>query len=66
MADVVAELPLDDDVVAALLDHRGAKGEALAAAMACERGEIPALDPTLVMAAYVDAVAWADAHAVVT
>jgi EAL and modified HD-GYP domain-containing signal transduction protein len=66
MEEVVGELPLDEDIVAALLWRHGPKGEALAAAIACERGQIPVLDPTLVMAAYADAVAWADAHAVVT
>jgi c-di-GMP phosphodiesterase len=66
MEEVVAELPLDEDIISALLWRHGAKGEALAAAIACERGQIPALDPTLVLAAYADAVAWADAHAVVS
>jgi EAL and modified HD-GYP domain-containing signal transduction protein len=66
MEEVVAELPLDEDIVSALLWRHGAKGEALAAAIACERGQIPVLDPALVLAAYADAVAWADAHAVVS
>jgi EAL and modified HD-GYP domain-containing signal transduction protein len=45
--------------------HRdGPKGAALTAAIACERGELPADNPGLVLAAYADAVAWADAHAV--
>jgi EAL and modified HD-GYP domain-containing signal transduction protein len=66
MEEVVAELPLERDVVDALLSRQGAKGEALAAAIACERGDLPAVDEALVMAAYADAVAWADTHAVLT
>lgn len=66
MEEVVAELPLDEDIASALLWRHGAKGEALAAAIACERGQLPALDPSLVLAAYADAVVWADAHAVVS
>jgi EAL and modified HD-GYP domain-containing signal transduction protein len=65
MEKVVADLPLAEDVVAALLWRHGPKGEALAAAIACERGQIPAADPTLVLAAYADAVSWADAHTIV-
>jgi EAL and modified HD-GYP domain-containing signal transduction protein len=63
LAEVVAELPLADDVVAALVHRDGPKGAALTAAIACERGELPQGDPGLVLTAYVDAVTWADAHA---
>jgi EAL and modified HD-GYP domain-containing signal transduction protein len=44
--------------------HRtGAKGAALTAAIACERAELPETDRRLVLMAYGDAIAWADAHA---
>ena len=63
LCDVVAQLPLADDVRDALVQRAGPKGEALAAAIACERAELPASDRRLVLMAYADAVAWADAHA---
>jgi EAL and modified HD-GYP domain-containing signal transduction protein len=63
MDEVVAGLPLDTDISAALLHREGPKGAALAGAIACERGELPAQDALLVMAAHTDAIAWADAHA---
>jgi c-di-GMP phosphodiesterase len=62
LAEVVAQLPLDDETVAALVHHTGPKGRALAGAIACERGELPAEHPDLTLAAYADAVAWADLH----
>jgi EAL and modified HD-GYP domain-containing signal transduction protein len=65
LADVVAELPLCDEVAAALVQRTGGKGAALSAAIACERGELPAGDTALALGAYVDAVAWADAHTAV-
>jgi EAL and modified HD-GYP domain-containing signal transduction protein len=64
MAEVVGELPLAEDVHAALVDRAGPKGAALAAAIACERGELPTQDSGLVLAAYADAVRWADQNAV--
>lgn len=63
MADVVGELPLADDVIAALVERRGPMGEALTNAVSCERGELPAADARIYLMAYGDAVAWADAHA---
>lgn len=63
MDAVLAELPLADDVAAALRGGEGPKGEALAAAIACERGELPQHDRALALAAYGDAAMWADAHA---
>ncbi|WP_027007584.1 EAL and HDOD domain-containing protein [Conexibacter woesei] len=63
MEQVVRELPLADDVIDALVHREGVKGEALQHAIACERGELPAQDARMFLAAYVDAVAWADAHA---
>jgi hypothetical protein len=60
---VVERLPLADDVRDALVHRAGAKGEALAATIACERAELPDADRRLVLTAYADAIAWADAHA---
>ncbi|MDX6701058.1 MAG: hypothetical protein QOF26_1284, partial [Baekduia sp.] len=65
LEQVIGELPLAGDVVAALVRREGAKGEALTAAIACERAELPRADAGLYLAAYADAIAWADAHAVV-
>lgn len=65
MERVVADLPLSDDVAAALLHHEGDKGVALAGAIACERGELPTNDPGLLLACYGEAVPWADAHSVI-
>lgn len=61
---VVDDLPLADDIVAALLHREGDKGVALAGAVACERGELPTNDPGLLLGCYGEAVGWADAHAV--
>jgi c-di-GMP phosphodiesterase len=63
LPEVVGGLPLADDVRDALVDRAGPKGEALAAAIACERAELPETDRRLVLMAYGDAIAWADAHA---
>jgi EAL and modified HD-GYP domain-containing signal transduction protein len=63
MEEVVRDLPLADDVIAALVRREGVKGEALTHAIACERGELPARDARIYLMAYGDAVAWADAHA---
>jgi EAL and modified HD-GYP domain-containing signal transduction protein len=63
LPDVVAQLPLADDVRDALVHRAGPKGAALSAAIACERAELPETDRRLVLMAYGDAIAWADAHA---
>jgi EAL and modified HD-GYP domain-containing signal transduction protein len=64
LEEVIGQLPLADDVVAALVRREGDKGEALSAAIACERAELPeGADRGLVLMAYADALAWADAHA---
>jgi EAL and modified HD-GYP domain-containing signal transduction protein len=63
LPEVVNRLPLADDIRDALVDRVGPKGEALAAAIACERAELPETDRRLVLMAYGDAIAWADAHA---
>ena len=51
-----------DEPIGALVHREGVMGEALKHAIACERGELPARDARLFLTAYVDAVAWADAH----
>jgi EAL and modified HD-GYP domain-containing signal transduction protein len=63
LEEVVGQLPLADDVIDALVRRTGPKGAALDAAIACERAELPATDRRLVLMAYGDAIAWADAHA---
>jgi EAL and modified HD-GYP domain-containing signal transduction protein len=60
---VIGQLPLAEDVRDALVLRVGAKGQALDAAIACERAELPETDRRLVLMAYGDAIAWADAHA---
>jgi c-di-GMP phosphodiesterase len=62
LAEVVAQLPLDDEAAAALVHHTGPKGRALSGAVACERGLLPEDAPDLMLTAYADAVAWADLH----
>lgn len=66
MEDVVQALPLSTDVVEALVDRSGLKGQVLTAAIAYERAEwddlpamgIPAAD---VSAAYLESIDWASA-----
>jgi EAL and modified HD-GYP domain-containing signal transduction protein len=66
MADILAELPLSDDVAAAITRHEGIAGKALAKTIAYERGDFdhPALAGharNALTIAYSDAVRWADA-----
>jgi EAL and modified HD-GYP domain-containing signal transduction protein len=63
LPQVVERLPLADDVRDALVHRAGPKGAALAATIACERAQLPDTDRRLVLTAYADAIAWADAHA---
>jgi hypothetical protein len=63
MDDVVAMLPLADDVAGALVDRAGALGEVLGWAIAFERGDfaaLPAAHEDAIAAALRDAIAWAD------
>jgi len=65
--EVLQALPLTDDVKGALLQREGAMGEVLRCAMAYERGRWDAvgclhLEPVVIANAYLQAVAWADAH----
>jgi EAL and modified HD-GYP domain-containing signal transduction protein len=63
LEQVLDALPLDDGIRAALLEHEGAKGAALAAIKAYERGrmeDIPAHLREPIGPAYLDAVRSAD------
>lgn len=65
LAQAIEGLPLGDETRAALLERRGPMGDALAAAIAYERGELEAvarLAPGVALGdLYLSAVAWADA-----
>jgi EAL and modified HD-GYP domain-containing signal transduction protein len=67
LAQVIEALPLTEDARAALLEHRGPMGDALAATIAYERGELALVAERLpgigVSELYLSAVAWADATA---
>jgi EAL and modified HD-GYP domain-containing signal transduction protein len=65
LPDVLAGLPLADDITAALLAGAGGKGRALRMTLACERGlgddeAIPGLDGTALRLLHGEALAWAD------
>jgi EAL and modified HD-GYP domain-containing signal transduction protein len=65
MGNVIAKLPLDAELTAALLERRGELGEALGATIACERAEwnralLNGVDVDELGGAYVAALAWAD------
>jgi c-di-GMP-related signal transduction protein len=58
MEDVLTSMPFPEDMVAALSERKGPKGELLATALSFERGDFsPPLDRF--GAAYVEALAWA-------
>jgi EAL and modified HD-GYP domain-containing signal transduction protein len=65
LAKVLDALPLTEDVHAALVEHRGPMGDALAAVLDYERGNLDAVARRLPGVAlsdlYLDAVGWADA-----
>jgi len=68
MEQAVAELPLADDVVAALVRRAGGKGRTLTMAEACERGAwdeaaLPTLDAAELAVLHVESLTWADATA---
>ena len=68
MDDAVADLPLAEDIVAALVRRAGGKGRTLSMAEACERGAwdeaaLPSLDASELAVLHVEALAWADATA---
>jgi c-di-GMP phosphodiesterase len=66
MEEILAGLPLADEIALAITCHEGAAGKALAKTIAFERGEFesPLLDGhgrSALTIAYADAVRWADA-----
>ena len=68
MQQAIADLPLADDVVAALVDRAGGKGRTLTMAECCERGAwdeaaLPGLDAAELAVLHVEAITWADATA---
>jgi EAL and modified HD-GYP domain-containing signal transduction protein len=68
MEQAIADLPLADDVVAALVDRAGGKGRTLTMAECCERGAwdeaaLPGLDAAELAVLHVEAITWADATA---
>jgi EAL and modified HD-GYP domain-containing signal transduction protein len=68
MDEAVRDLPLSEDVVAALVDRAGGKGRTLTMAEACERGAwddaaLPGLDASELAVLHVEALTWADGTA---
>jgi EAL and modified HD-GYP domain-containing signal transduction protein len=68
MEEAVADLPLAEDVTAALVRRAGGKGRTLTMAEACERGAwdeaaLPSLDAADLAVLHVEALTWADATA---
>ncbi len=63
--EILSSLPLAEEVSAALLEHEGQAGKALACTMAYERGnwdqvEFEGLDDDNIQDVYLQAVTWAD------
>jgi c-di-GMP phosphodiesterase len=68
MDEAIRDLPLAEDVVAALVDRAGGKGRTLTMAEACERGAwddaaLPSLDASELAVLHVEALTWADGTA---
>jgi EAL and modified HD-GYP domain-containing signal transduction protein len=68
MDEAIRDLPLSEDVVAALVDRAGGKGRTLTMAEACERGAwddaaLPGLDASELAVLHVEALTWADGTA---
>ena len=62
MTEVLAALPLSDEITSALLRHEGRRGRILAAVLRYEQGRFPAdgADPVELAGTYLDALRWAD------
>lgn len=62
MADVLASLPLSDEITGALLRHEGRRGRILGTVLRYEQGRFPTdgADPAELAEAYLDALRWAD------
>jgi c-di-GMP phosphodiesterase len=67
MADLVTELPFDDRLAEALLDHEGPEGKVLRATLAYERGAFDEAaefaPPEVLSDAYKQAIQWSDHEA---
>jgi EAL and modified HD-GYP domain-containing signal transduction protein len=68
MDEAVRDLPLAEDVVAALVQRAGGKGRTLTMAEACERGAwddaaLPSLSAAELAVLHVEAITWADGTA---
>jgi EAL and modified HD-GYP domain-containing signal transduction protein len=68
MDEAIRDLPLSEDVVAALVNRAGGKGRTLTMAEACERGAwddaaLPSLDAGQLAVLHVEALTWADGTA---
>jgi EAL and modified HD-GYP domain-containing signal transduction protein len=68
MDEAIRDLPLSEDVVAALVQRAGGKGRTLTMAEACERGAwddaaLPSLDAAELAVLHVEALTWADGTA---
>ncbi|HWH94811.1 MAG TPA: HDOD domain-containing protein [Baekduia sp.] len=66
--EAIRDLPLAEDVVAALVQRAGGKGRTLTMAEACERGAwddaaLPGLDASELAVLHVEALTWADGTA---
>jgi len=64
MSDVIADLPLSDEIKNALLHHQGPMGEAIRCALSCEQAEsdataFPGLSSEQIRASYMEAIQWA-------
>lgn len=62
MEDVLASLPLSDEITGALLRHEGRRGRILGTVLRYEQGRFPTdgADPAELAEAYLDALRWAD------
>ncbi|MDA0180657.1 HDOD domain-containing protein [Solirubrobacter phytolaccae] len=62
MEQVLAALPLSDEITGALLRHEGRRGRILGTVLRYEQGRFPtdAADPADLAEAYLDALRWAD------
>ena len=60
MSEVLATIPFPQEMVDALVERKGRKGELLDAALRCERGDFPSAD---LAAMHVEAMRWASESA---
>ena len=65
MEDIVTHLPLEEDIIASLIDHSGDAGAALKCALACERCDMQGIqfadiDSSQLYAMHLEAMLWAE------